>query len=104
MSPPRSWERPGAPSATSTAWPIDRKSTRLNSSHQIISYAVFCLKKKKTVTVMAGPLINGRQLSILVRQALESLLAPIARKNGAREVAYVLSQVCGRVVNVQARR
>src|SRR5258708_26336497 len=27
---------------------VDRKSTRLNSSHQIISYAVFCLKKKKT--------------------------------------------------------
>src|SRR5258708_22170089 len=28
----------------------DRKSTRLNSSHQIISYAVFCLKKKKKVS------------------------------------------------------
>src|SRR5258708_23619316 len=28
------------------AWMQDRKSTRLNSSHQIISYAVFCLKKK----------------------------------------------------------
>src|SRR5258708_20239948 len=28
-------------------WILDRKSTRLNSSHQIISYAVFCLKKKK---------------------------------------------------------
>src|SRR5476651_2819862 len=28
--------------------PIDRKSTRLNSSHANISYAVFCLKKKKT--------------------------------------------------------
>src|SRR5258708_28845564 len=28
----------------------DRKSTRLNSSHQIISYAVFCLKKKKQPT------------------------------------------------------
>src|SRR5258708_30049211 len=28
----------------------DRKSTRLNSSHQIISYAVFCLKKKKLIT------------------------------------------------------
>src|SRR5258708_31541089 len=28
----------------------DRKSTRLNSSHQIISYAVFCLKKKKEKT------------------------------------------------------
>src|SRR5436190_17275172 len=26
----------------------DRKSTRLNSSHTVISYAVFCLKKKKT--------------------------------------------------------
>src|SRR5258708_26319404 len=29
---------------------LDRKSTRLNSSHQIISYAVFCLKKKKTIS------------------------------------------------------
>src|SRR5438034_11491354 len=28
----------------------DRKSTRLNSSHTVISYAVFCLKKKKTTT------------------------------------------------------
>src|SRR5258708_9163110 len=32
------WRQPAA---------VDRKSTRLNSSHQIISYAVFCLKKKK---------------------------------------------------------
>src|SRR5207244_9454179 len=30
----------------------DRKSTRLNSSHQIISYAVFCLKKKKKKNLM----------------------------------------------------
>src|SRR5256885_12198052 len=29
--------------------PPDRKSTRLNSSHLVISYAVFCLKKKKNV-------------------------------------------------------
>src|SRR5256885_9392338 len=28
---------------------LDRKSTRLNSSHLVISYAVFCLKKKRTV-------------------------------------------------------
>src|SRR5947208_6780117 len=33
--------------ASGMAWGKDRKSTRLNSSHQIISYAVFCLKKKK---------------------------------------------------------
>src|SRR5258708_16604896 len=33
---------------------IDRKSTRLNSSHQIISYAVFCLKKKnKNICIRA---------------------------------------------------
>src|SRR5215216_6931203 len=32
---------------TSRKAAVDRKSTRLNSSHQIISYAVFCLKKKK---------------------------------------------------------
>src|SRR5258708_25201088 len=31
----------------------DRKSTRLNSSHQIISYAVFCLKKKKNKDAQA---------------------------------------------------
>src|SRR3712207_7567895 len=29
--------------------PVDRKSTRLNSSHANISYAVFCLKKKKRI-------------------------------------------------------
>src|SRR5438034_11835711 len=31
----------------STKQKLDRKSTRLNSSHTVISYAVFCLKKKK---------------------------------------------------------
>src|ERR1022692_4850834 len=31
----------------------DRKSTRLNSSHLVISYAVFCLKKKKTFYTIA---------------------------------------------------
>src|SRR2546422_2871159 len=33
---------------------IDRKSTRLNSSHGYISYAVFCLKKKKKATQLPG--------------------------------------------------
>src|SRR5690348_18087675 len=33
----------------------DRKSTRLNSSHPSISYAVFCLKKKKTTTIQTPP-------------------------------------------------
>src|ERR1041385_908013 len=37
----------------------DRKSTRLNSSHGYISYAVFCLKKK--ATVYERPLLPGKQ-------------------------------------------
>src|SRR3712207_8663879 len=34
--------------------PSDRKSTRLNSSHANISYAVFCLKKKKTIVILTS--------------------------------------------------
>src|SRR3712207_8168478 len=40
----RDWPFLGAAAAV---WLADRKSTRLNSSHANISYAVFCLKKKK---------------------------------------------------------
>src|SRR5688572_32105281 len=36
----------------------DRKSTRLNSSHSQISYAVFCLKKKNTTLINALPINN----------------------------------------------
>src|SRR5258708_25758794 len=39
----------------------DRKSTRLNSSHQIISYAVFCLKKKKEHTSVNQSIPDHRQ-------------------------------------------
>src|SRR5207253_10012791 len=45
---PRLW--PSLKVISSFFWrPADRKSTRLNSSHVAISYAVFCLKKKKLV-------------------------------------------------------
>src|SRR5258707_8853815 len=37
---------------------IDRKSTRLNSSHANISYAVFCLKKKKTLPGSSAELLS----------------------------------------------
>src|SRR5256885_3446631 len=40
---------PSTPSRSPIAPAKDRKSTRLNSSHLVISYAVFCLKKKKTL-------------------------------------------------------
>src|SRR5258708_22547492 len=42
--------REGGPPGRAGRGVRDRKSTRLNSSHQIISYAVFCLKKKKKNT------------------------------------------------------
>src|SRR5256885_2760132 len=41
-------KRPQAVVLNSEGQTRDRKSTRLNSSHLVISYAVFCLKKKKT--------------------------------------------------------
>src|SRR5258708_16814082 len=44
---PNSYGRQWQPYCAAKPETIDRKSTRLNSSHQIISYAVFCLKKKK---------------------------------------------------------
>src|SRR5438552_14442820 len=46
--------------AFSRAVSQDRKSTRLNSSHQIISYAVFCLKKKKhQVSIKDGTVVDN---------------------------------------------
>src|SRR2546425_8737243 len=41
------WSRGGTPQVTGR----DRKSTRLNSSHQLISYAVFCFEKKKNANL-----------------------------------------------------
>src|SRR5438309_3224056 len=41
---------------------LDRKSTRLNSSHSSISYAVFCLKKKKILSVFTDPFAEVRPL------------------------------------------
>src|SRR5438034_5555523 len=40
----------------------DRKSTRLNSSHTVISYAVFCLKKKKNICRLVGRSYSERDL------------------------------------------
>src|SRR5256885_8455013 len=41
---------------------LDRKSTRLNSSHLVISYAVFCLKKKKPQELTSRPARRGVSL------------------------------------------
>src|SRR5437588_9124805 len=43
---------------------VDRKSTRLNSSHTVISYAVFCLKKKKKTNTDKREQIKTKSTSI----------------------------------------
>src|SRR5438132_3836918 len=43
----------------------DRKSTRLNSSHTVISYAVFCLKKKKTTSKSSKTTYNDNETYIM---------------------------------------
>src|SRR3712207_6986358 len=55
----RQWISPSHSIPSSASWSrrrssTDRKSTRLNSSHANISYAVFCLKKKKLNTVFTS--------------------------------------------------
>src|SRR5256885_9764598 len=42
-------------SSAATRTTLDRKSTRLNSSHLVISYAVFCLKKKRSAPQTVPP-------------------------------------------------
>src|SRR2546422_3645860 len=54
FAPSRSRGRPGRASGSRRAI-RDRKSTRLNSSHGYISYAVFCLKKKKKPSMTTRP-------------------------------------------------
>src|SRR2546430_5256887 len=56
---------------------LDRKSTRLNSSHSQISYAVFCLKKKKFDTALSNALLY--------------LVRDIAERNPTRRVEPKLS-------------
>src|SRR5256885_10796069 len=48
----------------------DRKSTRLNSSHLVISYAVFCLKKKKK-TIMNNYITNNQFTIVCMNLDLE---------------------------------
>src|SRR2546430_9571359 len=65
----------GIDQENSTSWPVhevgrnaeDRKSTRLNSSHSQISYAVFCLKKKKTINKRPHISLWSRQLGTSTR-------------------------------------
>src|SRR2546430_13306661 len=58
----------------------DRKSTRLNSSHSQISYAVFCLKKKKTTHITCAPFpLNHQQ-----QYRLFNILPQLTRRSALR--------------------
>src|SRR2546430_11011627 len=65
---------------------LDRKSTRLNSSHSQISYAVFCLKKKNTSdTVSGGARSADRSPSVLTSGPSSRAFATLF---GARYLAW----------------
>src|SRR5438874_6694817 len=64
--PTRSSAAPRGPARLSRRAARDRKSTRLNSSHVEISYAVFCLKKKKTNSMFVSRSTHFRSTFILV--------------------------------------
>src|SRR5256885_10944869 len=68
------------------AQPRDRKSTRLNSSHLVISYAVFCLKKKKSdmsgITAAGQPGAGGAGTPARRVRSLPACPPPPARSSG----------------------
>src|SRR5204863_2582254 len=68
----------------------DRKSTRLNSSHVEISYAVFCLKKKKRRTQTHLPRCgSNRRLAIPSRSCLSAMPSPMPDRDTAACVVRV---------------
>src|SRR2546430_10251312 len=78
-SPPRGWAMCGRRGSSAVTGPVwggfgglenrpglgDRKSTRLNSSHSPISYAVFCFKKKKQILYIHASFILQSQVTQL---------------------------------------
>src|SRR5687768_3166181 len=65
----------------------DRKSTRLNSSHGYISYAVFCLKKKNEAVTYSANTISTRFFFLLVLRPLRSTLFPYTTLFRSRALA-----------------
>src|SRR5436190_15667035 len=56
----------------------DRKSTRLNSSHTVISYAVFCLKKKNSTKAV----LDGTQMVLAARHSCDMAAIHLAHREG----------------------
>src|SRR5688500_19577260 len=52
---------------------LDRKSTRLNSSHLVSSYAVFCLKKKRSTKLLNTSINSATSVAISIKPSLPTL-------------------------------
>src|SRR5205085_3403443 len=79
-----SWPTAGrkrCPAPTHRRPAADRKSTRLNSSHSQISYAVFCLKKKKSTNTAEANITEGAILDFVLRVEAASVLKMAAACN-----------------------
>src|SRR5207245_8532907 len=78
----------------------DRKSTRLNSSHGSISYAVFCLKKKKIQPAVPNRVYRLKQ-STRIRSTINracDVCMPFAR---AHSIQFIASRRCTAIVTVK---
>src|SRR5256885_6474213 len=76
------YELGGRPRQVADVQPLqDRKSTRLNSSHLVISYAVFCLKKKKPLSILtrAPLLFHGACHALILRTCLHGSITSLSR-------------------------
>src|SRR2546429_4507764 len=76
--------------------PEDRKSTRLNSSHGYISYAVFCLKNKKHDHNYRGKVLQPRYCLNLVKHAQSGCTCSTEGHCSAYNDRFVHAQVTGR--------
>src|SRR2546430_9051570 len=83
---------------------VDRKSTRLNSSHSQTSYAVFCLKKKKQCAVLEGAIDQHRDAAL--RGQRQQFLLRVARNGRVVELHEVqlLARQHARPLRVRAAR
>src|SRR5215204_1626654 len=66
--------------------PTDRKSTRLNSSHTVISYAVFCLKKKNNFRASLSDDEDNIHIPVCVVVGVQRFV-PVLRRRAVFEVA-----------------
>src|SRR5256886_7231616 len=84
-------------SASAARRAVDRKSTRLNSSHSQISYAVFCLKKKKTASTQAAKKVSHMNINGVWDEFPSAKL--IVRKKGQKLSALLCSNYPPAIIN-----